>query len=144
MLTINIGKHFSNKWINFTLASEYFIFPIRKKYVRWRHMMIRIQIDYFYWITVRCRQFKLQVKFFLAFLFTWFDRTRAADHENLLLSLSKYFLPVEKYEILEGCRLSRKTHLLQKCAKFPTLFAFLVSENHFFRFSIKNWVWKSY
>ncbi len=54
-------------------------------------------------LKLRCRQFKLRVNFF-----TPFDRVRAADHENLLFSLSKYFLPIEKDEILERYHFSRK------------------------------------
>src|SRR5271156_5692615 len=85
---------------------------------------------------VRCKQFKLQI--FFAFFFTPSDRARAADHENLLFSLSKCFLPVESCEILEMCRFSRKAHPFSKCAKFSTFFFFYASENNFSRFTIKN------
>jgi len=45
--------------------------------------------------------------------FTSSDRALAADHENLLFSLSKCFLPVEKYEVLRTCRFSTKTQLFR-------------------------------
>ncbi len=87
---------------------------------------------------IRCRQFKLRVKIFFAFFSTSFGRFLAADHEYLLFSLSKSFFPLEKYEILERCRFSRKMHPFTKCAKFSILLFFFPSENNFFRSSIKN------
>jgi len=67
---------------------------------------------------IRCRQFKLQVKFFFCYFFTSFDRAWAADHEHLFFSVSKCFFPVEKYDKLQGCHYSRKTQLFQNMQIF--------------------------
>ncbi len=50
--------------------------------------------------------------------FPSFDRVWTANHEKRLFSFSKCFLQVEKYEILERCRFSRKTHLFRKVQSF--------------------------
>ncbi len=61
--------------------------------------------------------------FFLAF-FTPFDRVRAADHEYLLFSLSKYFIQVEKYEIVRGCRFCKKAYLFRNIQKLLLYYLF--------------------
>jgi hypothetical protein len=69
-------------------------------------------------ILIRCRQRKNQVKVFFRLFITSFDRTRAADHENLLFSLSKYFFLVKNSEKLQRCQFSRKTHLFENAQNF--------------------------
>ena len=63
-------------------------------------------------------------KIFFCFFYTSFDRFLAVDHKYLLFSRNKILFPVEKYEILERCLCSRKTHPFAKCAKFSILFFF--------------------
>ncbi len=61
---------------------------------------------------------KSSKSFFFRLFFTSFDRTRVADHENLLFSLSKYSLLVKKSEKLQRCHFSRKTHLFENAQNF--------------------------
>ena len=77
-------------------------------------------------------------KIFVVICFTPFDRFLATDHEYLHFSLSKNFSLVEKYEIFQRYRFSRKMHPFAKCAKFSILFCFFPYENDFIRFSIRN------
>ena len=81
-------------------------------------------------IVVKCKillKSKVQAKqksneIFLSTFFASFDRVEAADHEYLLFILTKFFLPVENYEILRRYRFCQKMHLLQKCVKLQLYF----------------------
>ena len=64
------------------------------------------------------------MKFVFCLFSISFDRVEVADHEYLLFSLSKFFLPIENYEILKWYRFCQKMHLFQKPVKFFISFLF--------------------
>ena len=68
----------------------------------------------------KVRQCTLRVKFFSRFFSIPFDRVWAADHENLILSLTENFLPLQKCAMFEWIRFFEKTHLFRKCGNFLT------------------------
>ncbi len=50
---------------------------------------------------VRCRKFKITVKFFFGFFCTWLDRGHESDYKKVVLNFSKYIFGRKKFKMAE-------------------------------------------
>ena len=50
---------------------------------------------------VRCRKFKITVKFFFGFFCTWLDRGHESDYKKVVLNFSKYIFSRKKFKMAE-------------------------------------------
>lgn len=121
---------------SFSLFNDHIIYIQRNFSIFWYALVSVIIHEYVCPLTIGrslCKVAAMHITsrtFLFAFFLMSFDRAWAANHENILFSLRRNLLAVEKYEILEENRLLR---IMYK----------IVGLVLFFRFSIKNWVWTS-